>query len=84
MRLTFHNAMIYNPATNHVHANAKAIGEEFEDEIKKLAKKVSRDEKRRIEHSCGLCQGKTCKLCGEKVRASRGRRGGCEARGVMM
>ena len=43
-----------------------AISDEFEDELKKLAKKLERDEKRRVEHSCSLCMGQECGLCGEK------------------
>lgn len=39
---------------------------EFEDELKKLAKKLERDEKRRTEHRCSLCMGQECGLCGEK------------------
>jgi hypothetical protein len=39
---------------------------EFEDELKKLSKKLVRDNKKRTEHVCDLCQGQECGLCGEK------------------
>jgi len=66
VRLVFSNAMAYNPPHNHVHKSALAMSAEFEDELRKLAKKLERDERRRVEHSCSLCQGQECGLCGEK------------------
>mmetsp|Transcript_32645 Transcript_32645/g.44174 ORF Transcript_32645/g.44174 Transcript_32645/m.44174 type:complete len:414 (-) Transcript_32645:10-1251(-) len=66
VRLVLSNAMVYNPSTNQVHINARQLLEEFEDELGKLGKKISRDTKRRAQHNCGVCQGRTCRLCGEK------------------
>ena len=66
VRLVFSNARLYNPPTNHVHKAAAALKEELEEELKKLSKKMVRDEKRRSEHHCSLCQGEECGLCGEK------------------
>ena len=66
VRRCFANARLYNPCSNHVHKAAAAMSDEFEDELQKLAKKLSRDEKRRTEHACSLCQGMECGLCGEK------------------
>jgi len=66
VRLVMHNAKIYNPSTNRVHQAAKQMSEEFEDELAKLSRRILRDNKRRTEHSCDLCQGQECGLCGEK------------------
>ena len=65
MRRCFANARLYNPPTNHVHKAALALTAELEEELKKLEKKLARDEKRRVEQTeqeCGLCGEKCLKL----------------------
>jgi hypothetical protein len=40
VRLTFNNAMIYNPVNNYVHVYAKRLSKEFETRWKLIAKKL--------------------------------------------
>ncbi|CAM9233171.1 unnamed protein product, partial [Phaeothamnion confervicola] len=66
VRLTFANAVRFNPATHSVHQAAKMLLTEFESEYGKLTARLERDSQRRSEHDCSLCQGQTCMLCGDK------------------
>ena len=66
IRLVFQNAMNYNPAGHPVHAIARTLLEEFETEYDTILDKLTKDAERKATHSCTLCNGLSCPLCGEK------------------
>lgn len=64
--LVFKNAISFNGASTIISQSAKAIKEEFEGEVKYLENKCMKEMERRATHSCTLCSGASCPLCGEK------------------
>mgnify|MGYP006084460913 CR=1 FL=1 len=64
VRLTFQNAMKYNPVTHAVHLAAAKLLREFEDDYNKIFLKSEKEFHKR-KHSCQVCDGRTCELCGE-------------------
>ena len=66
INLVFKNAISFNAANTLISQNAKAIKEEFEGEVKHLESKCMKEMERRASHTCSLCSGFSCPLCGEK------------------
>jgi hypothetical protein len=66
VRLTFQNALRYNPAEHYVHQAAKQLLGEFESDFDKMQQRKEQRVVQEENHSCSLCQGHTCHLCGEK------------------
>ena len=64
--LVFKNAISFNGASTVISQSAKAIKDEFEAEVKHLENKCMKEMERRSNHSCTLCSGSSCPLCGEK------------------
>jgi len=64
-RLVFGNAMRFNPAEHWVHQSALFMSKLFEERLRRLEQKVVLERVRQQSHSCDVCQGNTCKLCGE-------------------
>jgi len=64
--LVFKNAISFNGASTPISQNARAIKEEFEAEVKHLESKCMKEMEKRVSHSCTLCSGSSCPLCGEK------------------
>lgn len=66
VRLVFCNAITFNGAGHYISRIAKELLDEFEEEMKVLEEKSSREVDRRSQHKCTLCSGSLCLLCGEK------------------
>ena len=81
IELVFRNAMSYNPEGNAIHTAARCLLEEFEFELTAVYEKHAREvglptplpnlslplqTERRTSHSCSVCSGESCALCGEK------------------
>ena len=66
MKLVFKNAMQYNPPSHSVYEIAKFISDELEAELQTRLEHYAKDYERRRSHTCSLCQGACCVLCGEK------------------
>jgi len=56
----------YNPPGNFVHEAAKVMAEEFEKDFEKVCNRAQKSVQKASEHTCVLCQGQDCELCGEK------------------
>lgn len=56
----------YNPAGHFVHEAAKVLSEEFEKDFLKVCCRTEKSVQKITDHSCSLCQGQQCELCGEK------------------
>lgn len=65
MTLVFENAIRYNPEGNPVHMLARALLDELETDLRLAYEKHERELERKKEHSCSVCSGETCFLCGD-------------------
>ena len=61
VRLTFSNAMRYNPPAHMVHAAADSLTREFSTDYTKMVAGLRKSNSR---HACRPCGGLTCRLCG--------------------
>ncbi|CAM9873566.1 unnamed protein product [Ectocarpus sp. 4 AP-2014] len=66
VRLVFKNAIGFNPETHFVHTWAVQLLNEFDQEYSKQIGKLDEGWAKSLSHSCQLCQGQTCTLCGDK------------------
>lgn len=64
--LVFENAISYNPCDTLVHQNAKFMLDELNEDISSFKEKLEKEEDKKALHSCSLCLGAVCALCGEK------------------
>ena len=62
VRLTFRNAMKYNPVTHNVHIAAMKLLREFEEDYNKIFLRNEKDSNKSKIHSCNTCQGRTCEV----------------------
>jgi hypothetical protein len=66
INLVFKNAISYNASSHLIHQIAKTMKNDFEIDMLALEDKCARETERKSTHSCTLCQGSSCPLCGEK------------------
>lgn len=66
IRTVFSNAMIYNPPQHPINQLANKMSKIFEYELKRIVVRLKTNDKQLTEHSCELCEGKICFLCGDK------------------
>eukprot|EP01038_Epipyxis_sp_PR26KG_P007672 gene7672-10441_t len=66
IRKVFDNAISFNPPANHIHQLSIALKNEFMVEQQNLEDRYCKELDRKANHSCSLCAGSTCVLCGEK------------------
>ena len=64
--LIFKNALSYNSPGHIVFNKAKNLVEEAKNEIESAINKQRREDERRSTHTCEMCCGNACVLCGEK------------------
>ncbi|CAK8998039.1 Histone acetyltransferase p300 (p300 HAT) (E1A-associated protein p300) (Histone butyryltransferase p300) (Histone crotonyltransferase p300) (Protein 2-hydroxyisobutyryltransferase p300) (Protein lactyltransferas p300) (Protein propionyltransferase p300), partial [Durusdinium trenchii] len=66
MRLVFSNAMTFNPPATFVHVAAKRSSKQFEQEYAKFERELKAKKEAMETHSCELCKGERCAICGLK------------------
>ncbi|CAN0036681.1 unnamed protein product, partial [Choristocarpus tenellus] len=66
VRLVFTNAIGFNPEHHFVHVAAMHLLQEFDTDFCKLVENLGKSWAKSQNHTCQLCQGQTCTLCGEK------------------
>eukprot|EP00428_Durinskia_dybowskii_P061633 CAMPEP_0170382260 /NCGR_PEP_ID=MMETSP0117_2-20130122/14849_1 /TAXON_ID=400756 /ORGANISM="Durinskia baltica, Strain CSIRO CS-38" /LENGTH=1656 /DNA_ID=CAMNT_0010637889 /DNA_START=260 /DNA_END=5230 /DNA_ORIENTATION=+ len=66
VELVFKNAMLFNHSSHEVHKMARDLLQEFRTEVAQAEEKCVKEKEKRSQHSCSLCCGSTCQLCGEK------------------
>eukprot|EP01031_Cornospumella_fuschlensis_P031386 gene31386-37937_t len=66
IRLVFNNAITFNGPSHYVAMVAQELLAEFEEDVKNLEEKASKECDRKSQHKCTLCSGSLCQLCGEK------------------
>jgi hypothetical protein len=66
VRLVFENAINFNGKEHFVAKVAAELLAEFENEIKLLQDKCSKECTKRVGHNCAPCSGSICLLCGER------------------
>jgi hypothetical protein len=66
VNLVFNNAITYNPSSHLIHQNALLLREEFQGDLQILQDKLAKEEEKKSQHSCEVCHGSLCLVCGER------------------
>lgn len=60
------NAMKFNPESHYIHQDAKDLKNVFLDQYRQTQDKILAESKQDAAHSCYICIGNTCPICGQK------------------
>lgn len=63
VNLVFSNAFTYNESDHPIHNGAKALKTIFEEKLAAARTKLDLEQKKRLEHSCSICEDRTCEVC---------------------
>jgi hypothetical protein len=66
IELVMKNAMSYNPKGHPVYTQAADLMNDFKPELRNVYERLVKETERKAAHSCNLCNGLSCSLCGEK------------------
>ena len=66
IRLTFNNAKKFNPATHFISNCASSLLKLLDSELDKIRTRIEQNRTNQHNHTCSLCHGYPCRLCGEK------------------
>lgn len=66
IRLTFQNAKKFNPPTHFISNCATSLLKLLDTELEKIRTRIEQNRTNQHNHTCSLCHGYPCRLCGEK------------------